>query len=433
MVGKLDPKDTFVDICLCPHCGDMIDDIVSSCPNCQISLMENTFESKIDQLETLAIDSSLFICQNCGAFIGVDAKHCNACGAKRTPLTAEIEISAKDDVLSQTAGSPEIFLCDNCGAFLSENASECEVCGMNLENLEYEYEDELEEEEEYEIPADSMAENILHSEGSLFLCQNCGAFVKPDAADCGICGEKISDIKSLISDDQKEKPQAEAKLSSPGVLFLCDKCGAFMKQDASECPFCKSKKDEISVSDDSENVISESVTSSVSLEVPKVAETKPNRQKRRSKKPPNERIKRVNKKEVVEDCLRIWLKKAVALKKLGRPKEALRALNHALNLSSDDRVIILEKADLYYQVNNYIKAAQLYKQVLRYEPENISVWNKLGNALFHMGHSDESLLCYEKSLFYDATNREALINKGYLLMKQEKWKEAVAFADKINA
>jgi tetratricopeptide (TPR) repeat protein len=395
--------------------------------------MDDSFESKIDQLETLAIDSSLFICSNCGAFIGIDAKHCNACGTKRTPLTAEIEISAEDDVLSnaETSGSPEIFLCNNCGAFLSDNATECEVCGMNLENLDFGFEEE--EEEEYEIPDDPLAENILHSQGSIFLCNSCGAFVKPGVSECGICGEKISDIKSLIGDDKLEKPTAEEKLSSPGVLFLCDKCGAFMQQNAKECPFCKSKKEEVILEEHSEISKLESKTSSVSLEVPKFTRKQQTEHIQRPKKAPSNLVKRVNKKEVIEDCLRIWLKKAVALKKLGKPREALRALNYALNLSSSDRVLILEKADLYYETKNYVKAAQLYKQILNFEPENISIWNKLGNSLFRMGHDDESLLCYEKSLSLDYTNREAIINKGYLLMKKEKWEEALACADKINA
>jgi tetratricopeptide (TPR) repeat protein len=411
----------------------VVDNEMTTCPSCNIALADDSFEAKIDQLETLAIDSSLFICSNCGAFIGVDAKHCNACGAKRTPLTAEIEISADDDVLSyaETSGSPEIFLCNNCGAFLSDNATECEVCGMNLEGIDFGIEEE--EEEEYEIPDDPLSENPLHSQGSLFLCNSCGAFVKPGASECGICGEEISDIKSLIGDERLEKPTAEEKLSSPGVLFLCDKCGAFMKQDANECPFCKSKKEEVILEEHSELGELESKSSSVSLEVPKFTRKQKSEYKQRPKRAPSDLVKRVNKKEVIEDCLRIWLKKAVALKKLGKPREALRALNYALNLSSSDHVLILEKADLYYETKNFVKAAQLYKQILNFEPENILVWNKLGNSLYRMGHDEESLLCFEKSLSLDSNNREAMINKGYILMKKENWEEAMACANRIEA
>jgi tetratricopeptide (TPR) repeat protein len=429
----VDQKNPYVEICLCPFCGDVIDDISPNCPSCNAVLIEDSVESALSQLETLAIDSSLFICSNCGAFIGIDATNCNACGAKRTPLTAQIEISAEDDVLSSASrkgtGSPEIFLCNNCGAFLSENATECDVCGMNLQTIETEEFEE--EEEEYEISSGSMAEDILHNEGSLFLCNACGAFVKPNATDCGICGEKISDTKSLIDDKKIKSATAEEKLSSPGVLYLCDKCGAFMKHDATECPFCKTKKEEPEIAKSHETLLDEPLKSQVSLEVPEVLRKPPKERKSDVRRSPPIPIRKVKRTEVIEDCLKLWLKKAVALKKMGRPKDALRALNHALNLSSRDQVVMLEKADLFYENKNYIKAAQLYKQILNLDSENIKIWNKLGNALYHMGHPDESLLCYEKSLTLDALNTEAMINKGYILMKQSRWDEAVKCVDLV--
>jgi tetratricopeptide (TPR) repeat protein len=92
---------------------------------------------------------------------------------------------------------------------------------------------------------------------------------------------------------------------------------------------------------------------------------------------------------------------------------------------------MLEKADIYYDLRRYKNAAKLYKQLLEFEPGNTSLWNKLGNTLFRMGHSDESILCYEKSLAIDPNNREAIINKGYLLMKQEKYDEAMEYARMI--
>jgi tetratricopeptide (TPR) repeat protein len=431
----LENTGPYVEICLCPSCGSIVNETVAACPDCESALGDEYSFGDISELETLAIDSSVFICSNCGAFIGVDAANCGACGAKRTPLTAEIEISASDDALSEAAlesgGSPGIFLCDNCGAFLSEDASECEICGMNFENLNLELPEEEYEDEEYELFEDNIVDDILHNEGALFLCKNCGAFVKTDSADCGICGENISSHEDLALDEQKNLPTAEEKLSSPGVLYLCDKCGAFMKDDATECPFCRAKKDDVKKKIEEEFETSETIASQVSLEVPRAQRRPKKKPSPRPKIPLIERKKRIDKKEVIEDCLKLWLKKAVALKQMGKPKEALKALNYALNLNSQDMVAIQEKADLLYECKNFVKAAQLYKQILNYKPEDISIWNKLGNALYRMGHEEESLLCYEKSLSLDSENRDAIINKGYILMKQEKWKEAMEIADSI--
>lgn len=412
-----------------------MDDQVAMCPDCDYALGVNASYQDMSKLETLAIDSSVFICANCGAFIGVEAANCGACGAKRTPLTAEIEVEGSNGTLSdavlESGGSPEIFLCDNCGAFLSDNASECEICGMNYENLNQGLEEEYDEGEGYELPENNIIDDMLHNEGALYLCKNCGAFIKSDAENCSICGDDISSQEDLALDDSEQLPTADEKLSSTGVLYLCEKCGAFMKDDATECPFCKTKKNDVIKGAPKEYIPRKIESPQIAPKVAKTDDKPKKRQPPRPKKVPFKYAKTVNKNEVVEDCLKMWCKKAVALKQMGKPMEALKALNYALDLNSADKIAILEKADLLYQYKDFIKAAQLYKQILKYEPENIEIWNKLGNTLYRLGNEDESLLCYEKSLSLDSRNKEAIINKGYILMKQERWDEAVMIADNI--
>ncbi len=99
----------------------------------------------------------------------------------------------------------------------------------------------------------------------------------------------------------------------------------------------------------------------------------------------------------------------------------------------DDIELLTEKAHLYYIINRYEEAADLYKKILEIQPGNISLWNKLGNALFRLNHTKESQICYEKALSLDSNHSETIINQGYLFLKQRKYDEAMGYARKVAA
>ncbi|UCE75383.1 MAG: tetratricopeptide repeat protein [Methanomassiliicoccales archaeon] len=456
MVLGLNDDDQYIEICLCPNCGNFIDEFSVTCSKCKIRLTGDVSEAEKASSGTLAIDSSLFICSNCGAFIGLDASTCGACGAKRTPLMSQIEISSKKEPLHEgeksgdpelSSPSPDLFLCVNCGAFLGPNAEGCDVCGMQMLESEYTEEEEeveeigeegeedeieeIEEVDESEFSQEDMAKELLSNKGALFLCANCGAFIMSEVAECGICGEAVSDIKRQIKDDEVEEVKSDSKLSNSGAIFICNKCGAFMRQDADECIYCKTHVDRGIKFEDKKSTIVKSPSPQVTPPAPKSPKEKSLADRKKKKESEKVIIGKRTKKEIIDDCRRLWRKKAQALRKLGKYTRALNCLNFALKLGPADSNLMLEKADIYYDLRRYKKAAKLYKQLLEFEPGNTSLWNKLGNTLFRMGHSDESILCYEKSLAIDPNNREAIINKGYLLMKQEKYDEAMEYARMI--
>lgn len=423
----------------CPKCGDFIAVNSKICPSCNASLERKEGIDDKSTSEFSVSESPLFICSKCGAFIGVDATCCNACGTKRTPLTEEINVLLKGDGLRKKESSADamlsspldLYFCDNCGAFVGPNAARCESCGIEIE--EGENVEEGEEVEEQEITqGPSSAEEFLSTEGTLLLCDNCGAFISPNSSECGICGVAIKDMKMPFKEVSIEEIRADSKLSSSGALFICDKCGAFVKQGAEECTICGTMTQrELNYGYEDGSLsyaqIDQMITKKI-LEAPEEVAKKPLEKAERGAL--KTRPKRT-KEEIIDECMRVWYKKAVALRKLGRHKEAIKNLNNALNLSRDDKILILEKADIYYEMRGYTQAVKLYLHLLESEPESIPLLNKVGNALFRLGHQNESLLCFEKALSLDGSNREALINKGYLLMKQERYDEAMEYADKI--
>ena len=423
----------------CPKCGDFIEINSKICPSCKSNLIDDIKTNKIPSFEVSALERFLFLCSNCGSFIGADATCCNVCGTKRSSFASKIDDFLKnkenqqgkqavDDTSSDS--SPDIYLCDNCGAFLGSNAEKCEVCGIVIEEFE-----DVEEEKKVEGSEpieEAGTEEVLSTEGKLILCSECGAFVSPNSTACGICGFPVKDMKDTFMDSDKEPISADSRLSTSGVLFICEKCGAFLKKDAEECPICGTR---IST----ESRIGDEQISTVDIQFQEIIEEKTPDKPRITEKDLLKEAdeiaykmkQRRTKIDIINECARLYHKKALALKKLGRYKEALKSLNNGLSLRPDESILLLEKADICYEIGRYGNALKLYTHLMESDPQNISLLNKIGNTLYRLGHQKESLSCFEKALSLDANNREALINKGYLLMRQEKYEEAMECANKI--
>ena len=215
----------------------------------------------------------IYICPNCGAFVGAEAKECPICGS---PLEGEEEIEGeieekgvgglKDDLFVEEVQN--LYLCKICGAFVSENMDSCPVCGAKMpENRAEmpEVEDKYLEDEEKnieaikkffgveKIPESSIpAPDVLETTTELDICPNCGAFVRPEAEKCPICGASLLED---IPEEVKEKEEHDALLELEDlkdqligaeipeiedieVSFICPECGAEVPEDSKVCPNC---------------------------------------------------------------------------------------------------------------------------------------------------------------------------------------------------
>lgn len=68
-----------------------------------------------------------------------------------------------------------------------------------------------------------------------------------------------------------------------------------------------------------------------------------------------------------------------------------------------------EEANTQYAAGNYAEAAQAYEQILAEQP-SAEVYYNLGNAYFKQGELAQSILCYERCLRLDPTNKDAHYN-----------------------
>ncbi len=462
MVFALEDDNQHRDLVPCYKCGDLVENDSEKCPSCNTNLKEKDKKSKTS-VSKASSEGSLFICSKCGAFIGKDSTSCKACGTKRDSMDALQKDNAPHQKGSTDVtvleSSSDIYICDSCGALLGPNSKSCASCGVEIEQFDDVGEDEeVEEVEEVEGAGGTVVKDLLSSQGELFLCTKCGAFISPNSVECSICGIAVKDMKAPSEDKRIEPVSPESRLSSPGMLFICDNCGAFMRQDSKECTICgTSALKELRYGDEEEKisevkleeVIPEKifeeteivVTEEKVIEKPKDIAT-PKKTSKKSDVTGKDLLKeaeeiesklklRSTKRDILEDCVKLWFKKAVALRKLGKHREALKSLNNALSVNKNDEAIMLEKADIYYEIGRYKQAVKLYLNLLQSDPESIVLLNRMGNALFRMGSQNESLRCFEKALSLDANHRESLVNKGYLLMKQERYDEAMECADKI--
>lgn len=463
MVFALDDDNQHRDLVPCYKCGDLVENDSEKCPSCNTNLKDKGKKSKTSASKTSS-ESFLFICSKCGAFVGNDDTSCKACGTKRESMDTKMDVLQKNKEPQQkgsTEGtvlesSSDIYICDNCGALLGPNSKRCASCGVEIEQFDDVGEDE--EVEDVQEAEGTVVGEMLSSKGELFLCTKCGAFVSPNSVECTICGIAVKDMKAPPKDEHVEPVSAESRLSSPGMLFICDKCGAFMRQDSKECTICgtstlkelrygdeEEKLAEVKLGDVTQEKIYEEteivMTEEKILEKPEEIVT-PKKAPKKSEVTGEDLLKeaediesklklRSTKRDVLEDCVKLWFKKAVALRKLGKHAEALKSLSNALSVNKNDEALILEKADIYYEIGRYKQAVKLYLHLLASDPESIVFLNRVGNALFRMGSQNESLRCFEKALRLDENHRESLVNKGYLLMKQERYDEAMECADKI--
>ena len=71
---------------------------------------------------------------------------------------------------------------------------------------------------------------------------------------------------------------------------------------------------------------------------------------------------------------------------------------------------IMQKANKFYQDNEYEKAAELYEQIVKNGYENEALFYNLGNAYFKLGKLGYAILYYEKALKLDPNDDDANYN-----------------------
>ncbi len=233
----------------------------------------------------------LYLCPACGAFVSSEATECPICGAVLYEEGSETEdeesgetvpdLGALEDDL-QIEEKASLYICRICGAFVSRDARRCPVCSAPMPENRAEppqrIEDDLLEDETANVTAikkffgveeiSSISEislptdDILETTPEIDMCGNCGAFVRPEALQCPVCGaalipdisveeeieaeeealNALEELKNelvgaeIVAEPEEKSPEEEIREEI--VEYICPDCGAAVPEDAATCPDC---------------------------------------------------------------------------------------------------------------------------------------------------------------------------------------------------
>ncbi len=174
---------------------------------------ESVASDIVRTIEETKEKGGLYLCDECGAFVGEESEYCSNCGAvmvevdeEAEPELEDIEEEIDDDHDKQDSS---LYLCSNCGSFVSADSDVCKYCGASMDVVEDDVDDEASLEPEENI-SDEVEED--EDDGGLFLCTNCGAFVSVKSTECPSCGftftdEIDEDIIDEVDEDEVEREE----------------------------------------------------------------------------------------------------------------------------------------------------------------------------------------------------------------------------------
>ncbi len=97
----------------------------------------------------------------------------------------------------------------------------------------------------------------------------------------------------------------------------------------------------------------------------------------------------------------------------GMHREALTAIERALQLAPDDVDLLLFKGYLLADIfQEYERAIQCYDAALLLQPRDPAIWNRKGRALHNLDRFKKAIACFNRALRLDGKNAETWKDKG---------------------
>jgi len=84
------------------------------------------------------------------------------------------------------------------------------------------------------------------------------------------------------------------------------------------------------------------------------------------------------------------------------------------NSRTDDPVEISRQADEYFSKQQYEKAADSYRKLLKFDPENADTYNNLGITLHYIGRSVEALQVLNEGVTVDPSYQRIWLTLGFV-------------------
>jgi len=168
----------------------------------------------------------------------------------------------------------------------------------------------------------------------------------------------------------------------------------------------------------------------------------------------------------VEHKIKLWELKAIALDKMEKFEEALKAIEKAIKLDKNDFVLWVEKSEILHDLERYedaldaiktgsrlapeevkidfllfeaheLEHLEKHKQALAFfnkfleqYPNDISTWQAKSEVLLELEKNEESLKACNEGLKIDPEDAELLSQKGLILLNLNKNEDALSHLQK---
>jgi tetratricopeptide (TPR) repeat protein len=120
---------------------------------------------------------------------------------------------------------------------------------------------------------------------------------------------------------------------------------------------------------------------------------------------------------------------AVTYVNLGYWQNSETVLEHAIEVTQNNRFAEANLGVAYLQNNIYDQAIVHFEKVLQNDPNDAMTNLNIGVALFRKGKIDEAIIHFEKTLQKDPCDIAVRLNLGVALTRQGRVKEAIKYYD----
>lgn len=117
---------------------------------------------------------------------------------------------------------------------------------------------------------------------------------------------------------------------------------------------------------------------------------------------------------LLPDVVFVLANYAVVLSRLGRVKQALAHLDHALSIEPRDLLSVSQKSICLCKLYRDEEALEWFDQALRIEPTDAHALRNKGVALSRLGRSADAMICFEEVLNRNPDDRHAKAEKKIL-------------------
>jgi superkiller protein 3 len=124
-----------------------------------------------------------------------------------------------------------------------------------------------------------------------------------------------------------------------------------------------------------------------------------------------------------------WHAKALALRQLGRPDEAVKVLDTALQRIGDKPSLLMDKAGFHLLQSDFAGAREIFDRLISVEPRNTEGWLGKARSLLSAGDAVQALDCVDHAIMIDQGSARAYSLRGDCLLNLERWADSLAAFD----